>query len=114
MNIYMNDLPRLKLRNRGASALSDLELLQVVVGNGCSGRDFKSIAKDLYAVINKVGFEQLTLADVTSVKGIGDSKGSIIFAMLELYRRAFEKQTAPLIDTPEKAAEQFSYNRRSL
>ena len=61
------------------------------------------------AVIQKIGIENLTLDDVKSVKGIGDAKATVIFASLEFYRRKFTKQAAPLIDSPESAAEQLSF-----
>jgi len=104
-----NQLSRNKLSSRGAASLSDIELLQVLIGSGGKDNDFRQIAKNLNAVIQKIGVEDLTVDDVKSVKGIGDAKASVIFAALEFYRRKFTKQTAPLIDSPEKAAEQFSY-----
>jgi len=104
-----NQLSRYKLGNRGAASLTDVELLQVIIGSGGKDNDFKRIAKNLDAVIQRVGIEALTIDDVKSVKGIGDAKASMVFAALEFYRRKLTKQTAPLIDSPDKAAEQFSY-----
>ena len=101
------EMPREKLCKRGASALSDIELLQAVIGSGGKGNDFKQIAKNLNTKINKAGAENLTLDDVKSIKGIGDAKATIVFAALEFWRRKFTKQSAPLIDSPEKAAEQL-------
>ena len=97
-----------KLSSKGAASLSDVELLQVIVGSGGTGNDFKQIAKNLNAVIAKVGAENLTVDDVKTVKGVGEAKAALIFAALEFFRRKFTKQTAPLIDTPSSAAEQFS------
>jgi len=108
MNNY-HELPRDKIANRGADSLSDIELLQVIVGSGCKDNDFKLIAKNLNTVIRKVGVENLTIDDVKSVKGIGDAKATVIFASLEFFRRNFIKQTAPLIDSPNKAAEQLTF-----
>ena len=104
-----NQLSREKLSSRGAASLTDLELLQTIIGSGGKDNDFKQIAKNLNAVIQRVGIENLTIEDVKSVKGIGDAKASVVFAALEFFRRKLTKQTAPLIDSPEKAAEQFSY-----
>ena len=104
-----SQLSRNKLSSRGAASLSDIELLQVIVGSGGKDNDFKQIAKNLIVVIDKVGVDNLTIDDVRAVKGIGDAKVAMIFAMLEFSRRKFTKQTAPLIDTAEKAAEEFSY-----
>jgi len=102
------DLPREKLGRKGAAALSDIELLQAVIGSGGKGNDFKQIAKNLNDVIQKTGAENLTIDDVKAIKGIGDAKATTVFAALEFWRRKFTKQTAPLIDSPEKAAELLS------
>ena len=103
----VSDLPREKLCKKGAAALSDLELLQAVIGSGGRDNDFKQIAKSLNATIQKQGADNLTLDDVKSIKGIGDAKATVVFAALEYWRRKFVKQTSPLIDSPEKAAEQL-------
>jgi len=103
------DMPREKLCKKGAGALSDVELLQAVIGSGGQGNDFKQIARNLNATIQKCGADNLTLDDVKSIKGIGDAKATIVFAALEFWRRKFTKSTAPLIDSPEKAAEQLSH-----
>jgi len=99
------DLPREKLGRRGAAVLSDVELLQVVIGSGGKGNDYRQIAKNLNDVIQKIGADNLTIDDVKAIKGIGDAKAAIVFAALEFWRRKFTKQTAPLVDSPEKAAE---------
>jgi len=105
--VSKNELPREKLSKKGASALSDVELLQAVIGSGGKGNDFKQIAKNLNAAILEIGADKLTIEDVKAIKGIGDAKATIVFAALEFWRRKFTKQTAPLIDTPERAAEQL-------
>jgi DNA repair protein RadC len=105
------DLPREKLNRKGAGALTDTELLQAVIGSGGKGNDFKQIAKNLNAAIQKIGAEKLTIGDVKAIKGIGDAKATVVFAALEYWRRKFTKQTRPIIDSPEKAAEQLNFIR---
>jgi len=105
----ISELPREKLQKRGAEALTDIELLQAVIGSGGKDNDFKHIAKTLYATISKLGPENLTFNDVKSIKGIGDAKATVIFAALEFWRRRLTKQTAPLIDSPEKAVEHLDH-----
>ena len=108
-DLFNQHMPRNKLLSKGESSLSDVELLQVIIGSGSKDNDFKRIAKNLNALIQKVGIERLTVEDVRAIKGIGDSKAAQIFASLEFFRRKLIKQAAPLIDSPDKAAEQFSY-----
>ncbi|MCL2392058.1 MAG: DNA repair protein RadC [Oscillospiraceae bacterium] len=108
MNLTHN-LPREKLNRQGASSLSDIELLQAVIGSGGKGNDFKQIARNLNTTIQKIGADDLTIDDVLAIKGIGNAKATVVFAALEFWRRRYIKQTAPLIDSPERAAEQFSF-----
>ena len=103
------ELPREKLNRKGAAALTDVELLQAVIGSGGRDNDFKQIAKNLNAAIQRIGAENLTIDDVKAIKGIGDAKATTVFAALEFWRRRFTKQSAPLIDSPESAAEQLSF-----
>jgi len=106
-----NEMPREKLNRKGAASLSDMELLQAVIGSGGKNNDFKHIARNLNAIIQKVGADNLTIDDVKAVKGIGDAKATVVFAALEFWRRKFTKQTAPLIDSAEKAAAQLDFIR---
>ena len=101
------ELSREKLNRIGAAALSDLELLQAIIGSGGRDNGYKQIAKELNITITKIGADNLTVEDVKAIKGIGDAKATLIFASLEFWRRKFAKQTAPLIDTPEAAANQL-------
>jgi len=104
-----HDLPREKLNKKGAESLTDIELLQAVIGSGGKGNDYKQIAKNLANVIERIGVENLTINDVKTVKGIGDAKATVVFAALEFWRRKFLKQTRPIIDTPEEAAKQLAF-----
>jgi len=104
----LSELPREKMRRKGASALSDVELLQAVIGSGGKNNDFRQIAKKMNTAIQTIGADKLAFEDIIAVKGIGDAKATIVFAALEFWRRQFTKQDAPLIDSPEKVAEQLS------
>ena len=101
------DLPREKLNRKGAAAMSDMELLQAIIGSGGRDNDYKQIARELNATVTKIGADDLAIEDVTAIKGIGEAKAMMILASLEFWRRRFAKQTAPLIDSPEAAAQQL-------
>ena len=103
------EFSRVKLCRKGAAALTDIELLQVMIGSGGQENDYKQIAKNLNAAIQRIGADNLTINDVKEIKGIGDAKASSFFAALEFWRRKCIKQAAPLIDSPEKAAEQLDF-----
>lgn len=105
------DMPREKLNKKGAAALTDVELLQALIGSGGKGNDVTQIAKNLSKTIDTVGVDKLTIDDVKAIKGIGDAKATIVFAALEYWRRKFVKQTRPIIDSTEKAAEHLGFIR---
>ena len=106
-----HEMPREKLNKKGAAALTDIELLQAVIGSGGKDNDFRQIAKNLHDTIQKIGAENLTIEHVRAIKGIGAAKATVVFAALEFWRRKFTKQTAPLIDSPEAAAKQMDFIR---
>ena len=102
----INDLPKNKLLAKGAAALNDVELLQVIIGSGTKDNDFKQISKSLNALIVKRGIDNITFDDLLSVPGVGDTKASAFMASLEFFRRRFVKSFSPLISSPEHVYEQ--------
>jgi DNA repair protein RadC len=98
---------REKFMKRGVAALTDLELLQTIVVSGGKGNDYKDIAKNINALINKIGIDNVSVDDLKSIKGVGDAKAAVIFAALEFWRRKFTNQEMTVIDKPEIAAKQF-------
>lgn len=99
--------PREKLQARGAEALGDYELLMAMIGSGVAGADVTKIARDVLKLINDKG-SNLSLDDLLAVKGLGLAKATPIMASFELWRRRFEVSDRPIIDSPEKAAEQLT------
>ncbi|VUT28157.1 MAG: hypothetical protein SYNGOMJ08_00719 [Candidatus Syntrophoarchaeum sp. GoM_oil] len=85
------DKPREKLIRRGASSLSDLELLAVLIGKGFLGKDVLEVASEVEARfkdnLDKIGFEELVEID-----GIGETKACQILASFELARRYLGKK----------------------
>lgn len=99
--------PREKLQARGAASLSDYELLMAIIGSGVAGADVTKVARDVQKLLKEKG-SQLALDDLLAIKGLGLAKATPIMAGYELWRRQFEVSERPVIDSPEKAAEQLS------
>ena len=84
--------PREKLLSRGCSALSDAELIAVLLGSGVPGKDAIALGRELLG--NSGGLNAL-LADpsrTVSVQGIGPAKRARLLAALELARRSLAEQ----------------------
>lgn len=101
------DRPREKLQAKGASALSDYELLMAIVGSGNAQADVTKIARDVKKLLAEKGSE-LTYDDLLSVKSLGPAKATQIMAGYEIWRRQFEVTERPIIDSPEKAVAQLT------
>ena len=99
--------PREKLQARGAEALSDYELLMAIIGSGTQYADVTKLAREVQKLLKEKGSE-LAYEDLLNVKSLGPAKATNIMAGFELWRRRFEVSERPIIDSPEKAAEQLS------
>jgi DNA repair protein RadC len=91
--------PREKLLARGAAALSDTELLALLLRTGTAGRGVLQMAQELLAEPSQGGFGGIAgllnaqLDDLKRIKGMGgDAKRAELAAVLELARRAMAQQ----------------------
>lgn len=107
--------PREKLMAKGAEALSDSELLAIMLGSGYQGRNVKELARLILRRFKLEGLSNMSFKDLVQVKGIGQAKAAIIKSAFELVKRAFNIgiDDLPLINSPDKAIEQASMIRRS-
>lgn len=86
------DRPREKLILKGRSALSDAELLAILIGSGSMDESAVDLAKRiLMSVGNNLNkLARLSFNDLTKIKGIGPAKAVSILAAIELGRRRTE------------------------
>ncbi len=87
--------PREKLREKGASALTDEELVTAILGMGTAGIDVRTMAKQVAGLIRE-HHEQLTLEHLQSVPGIQLAKAAQILSAFELARRYLLKETVKI------------------
>ncbi len=86
------DKPREKLLLKGKSALSDAELLGILLGSGSTDLSAVDLAKQILASAhhNLNDLAKLTVIDLQKFKGIGEAKAITIVSALELGRRRKE------------------------
>ncbi len=88
--------PREKLLARGAAALSDAELLALLLRTGLPGKGVLQLAQELLG--GPPGFGGLSgllhasATDLTRIKGLGPAKRAELVAVLELARRVLAEQ----------------------
>lgn len=96
--------PREKLLKRGPSALSDAELLALLLRTGIPGKHVVQLAQELLDRFGGVAGLLHTGADALQcIKGLGPAKRAEVVAVLELARRALaqELRLKPLFDSPK-------------
>lgn len=90
------DRPREKLQKKGASALSDFELLEVIISAGSRGTDVGTISRQVQKHLHK-GVSALTFESLVSVKGVHTATATRLLAALELARRHLVRDAEPLL-----------------
>ena len=88
-NWAADDRPREKLFIKGAAALSNSELLAILISTGNKNKSAVELAKDVLQLgknnLNELG--KLTVTELMKIKGIGEAKAITLTAALELGRR---------------------------
>ena len=96
--------PREKLLSRGPAALSDAELLALLLRSGIRGKNVLQLAQELVVRFGGVAGLLHTPAEaLKAVKGLGPAKRAELVAVLEHARRALAQQLTqkPLFNTPQ-------------
>ena len=83
------------MHRKGAAALSDFELLEVIIGNGTTGADVGYIARRIQKLLQK-GTGALSYESLTAIKGVSLATASKILASLELSKRHLVRDSTPL------------------
>ncbi len=101
------DRPREKLLLKGTSALSDAELIAILIGSGTARLSAVDVSKNVMQHVGNQLHElaKLSVKDLTKIKGIGEAKAVTIIASLELGRRRkdVEVQDKPKISSSKDA-----------
>ena len=94
-----DDRPREKLLLKGTSALSDAELIAILIGSGTSKMSAVDVSKKILQYVDNSLHQlaKLSVKDLIKIKGIGEARAITIIAALELGRRRKD------LDTNEKS-----------
>lgn len=91
----MLDRPREKMQRKGQAALSDFELLEVMIGSGTAGADVGQIARQIQKLLQK-GTESLSLESLSALHGVSTVTAGKVLASLELAKRHLVRDVQPL------------------
>jgi len=82
--------PREKMAAQGPEALSDQELLAIILGSGVKGKNVFHVARGILQTIDKQG-GKIELKSLLAIEGIGLAKACQVVASLEFARRQSAK-----------------------
>jgi len=103
-----DDRPREKLLLKGQRALSDSELLAIIMGSGSRDESAVDLAKRILASVenNWNNLSRLSVKDLRKFKGIGEVKAISIITALEIGRR---RAAQGLLEKPKIGSSQDAF-----
>jgi len=110
-DLYKVERPREKLEKKGPAALTETELLAIILRTGYKGKNVLEIAKEVLKKYPMGKLSTLPFAELKKIKGIGLTRAAGLVAGFELSRRIFGKTESaiPKIEKPEDAVAQAAY-----
>lgn len=104
-----DDRPREKLMKKGVQALSDAELIAILLGSGTRELSAVDLSRNILASasnnINELA--KCGIKDLTKIKGIGEAKAITIISALELGRR---RKQHVILEKPTVKSSSDAYN----
>jgi DNA repair protein RadC len=102
-----SEQPRERMRDYGPSALSDAELLAILLRTGVAGINVVELSRKL--LIERggwVGLQRLGFEEITGIHGMGEAKAAQVKAALEIGRRLLlaQPEQRPKITCPADVA----------
>ena len=104
-DIQPKDRPRERLLKSGPSALSDPELLAIILRTGTHGENVLNLSNRILSTYNIQQLSRTTPTKLQEIRGVGAAKAAEMAAMFELARRleTFTEEERPRISSPEAA-----------
>ncbi len=102
-----SERPRERLAEKGPDAVSQAELVAILLRTGLKGKTAVDIGKELLAKYGSLhALARASLEELQQVKGIGRDKAVTLAAAFTLARKMAEelRREAPVLDTPEAVA----------
>ena len=121
MNTYKQEFPYERFERMGAGALTDAELVAVILRTGTVGEDVMSLAHKVLQLRSgtKEGLLALSaipLEELTKIKGIGKVKAIRLKCVAEICSRMqmAREESGEYFDTPDKVASYYMERMRHL
>lgn len=105
----LDDRPREKLLSKGKQALSDAELIAILIGSGNREESAVALSKRILQSVNGNinQLAKLSVEQLTTFKGIGEAKAITIITALELGKR---RQLETALERPKISSSKDAFN----
>jgi DNA repair protein RadC len=117
MDLHESDRPRERLASLGPQALTNAELIAILLRVGVKGESAVAVGQRLLNTFGALtGLHRAPLADLKKQHGLGDAKAAQIKAAIELGRRLTleSPEERPAINSPADAAALVQYEMSVL
>ena len=103
LDMQKEERPRERLIKNGAAALSDSELLAIILRTGSRQENVINLSQRLLSEYNLKQLSTINIAQLMNIHGIKESKASQIAACFEIARRleSFNEEVKPKVNSPE-------------
>jgi DNA repair protein RadC len=116
-DLHDDERPRERLRNRGPQALSNAELIAILLRVGVPGENAIQVGQRLLQTMGGIsGIHRAPFDELVRQHGLGEAKAAQIKAAIELGRRLSVEtpEERPTINAPGDAAELLKYDMQAL
>jgi len=116
-DLDITERPRERLASLGPQALSNAELLAILLRSGVQGENSIQVGQRLLQTFGGLrGLQNISFEELVNQHGMGDAKAAQIKAAIELGRRLTieSPQERPTINSPADAAALVQYEMSSL
>lgn len=103
LDMQKEERPRERLIKNGAAALSDSELLAIILRTGSRQENVINLSQRLLSEYNLKQLSTINIAQLMDIHGIKESKAAQIAACFEIARRleSFNEEVKPKVNSPE-------------
>ncbi len=103
LDMQKEERPRERLIKNGAAALSDSELLAIILRTGSRQENVINLSQRLLSEYNLKQLSTINIAQLMNIHGIKESKAAQIAACFEIARRleSFNEEVKPKVNSPE-------------
>ena len=117
MDLHESDRPRERLSNLGPQALSNAELIAILLRVGVKGENAVAMGQRLLKTFGGLsGLHRAPLSELKKLHGLGEAKAAQIKAAIELGRRLTleSPEERPTVNSPADAAALVAYEMSAL